>query len=90
VEYAFGDVFYEQDIHSPGSPLLPLTHTSLRALRLEIPQSRAIEGYHGNSAFILQYITLPSLEQSEIIDFDITIHDFISFLTRSAPPLASN
>jgi hypothetical protein len=87
VEYAVGDVFYEQDIHSPGSPLLPLTHTSLRALRLEIPQSRAIEG---NSAFILQYITLPSLEQSEITDFDITIHDFISFLTRSAPPLASN
>jgi hypothetical protein len=58
-------------------------------LRLGIPQSRAIEGYHGNSAFILQYITLPSLEHLEIADFDITIHDFISFLTRSAPPLAS-
>ncbi|KAJ7844510.1 hypothetical protein B0H14DRAFT_3868301 [Mycena olivaceomarginata] len=89
VECAFDDVFYEQDIYSAGSPLQSLTHTSLRALRLGMPQSRAIEGYHGNSAFILQYITLPSLEHLEIADFDITIHDFISFLTRSAPPLAS-
>ncbi|KAJ7833612.1 hypothetical protein B0H14DRAFT_3710458 [Mycena olivaceomarginata] len=89
VECAFDDVFYEQDIYSAGSPLQPLTHTSLRALRLGMPQSRAIEGYHGNSAFILQYITLPSLKHLEIADFDITIHDFISFLTRSAPPLAS-
>jgi hypothetical protein len=37
----------------------------------------------------LQYITLPSLEHPEIADFDITIHDFISFLTRSTSPLAS-
>ncbi|KAJ6453172.1 hypothetical protein C8R45DRAFT_1039765 [Mycena sanguinolenta] len=59
LECNFDDVFCADDVFPPG-PLV--THTSLRALRLGNPQCRALEGYHGNSAFILQYVTLPSLE----------------------------
>ncbi|KAF7348066.1 hypothetical protein MSAN_01759000 [Mycena sanguinolenta] len=84
LECDFDDVFCADDIFPPG-PVV--THTSLRVLRLGNPQSRAFEGYHGNSAFILQYVTLPSLQSLDIADFDITPEVFISFLMRSRPPL---
>ncbi|KAF8215341.1 hypothetical protein K438DRAFT_1705741 [Mycena galopus ATCC 62051] len=85
VECDFDDVFYSEE----ASSAWVFTHTPLRVLRLGNPESRAFQGYHGNSTFILRYIALPSLESLDIADFDIDSEDFVSFLTRSNPPLAS-
>ncbi|KAF7326387.1 hypothetical protein MVEN_02625100 [Mycena venus] len=41
------------------------------------------------TAQIQCYLTLPSLESLEIVQPDIPNQDFISFLTRSSPPLRS-
>ncbi|KAJ6455601.1 hypothetical protein C8R47DRAFT_1328900 [Mycena vitilis] len=81
----FDAVFYVSDIHDHpyGWQTEPLTHKSLRHLRLGTPQGP------GNSANALQYLTLPALKSLRITDFDITNDDFIAFLTRSAPPLES-
>ncbi|KAJ7245363.1 hypothetical protein B0H12DRAFT_1127628 [Mycena haematopus] len=89
LECDFDDVFYANDLYLSYSSAHASTHTSLRTLRLGNPQSRAFEGYHGNSACILQYVTLPSLESLDIADFDIPSGHFISFLIRSTPPLTS-
>ncbi|KAJ7627832.1 hypothetical protein DFH06DRAFT_1227280 [Mycena polygramma] len=85
VDCDFDQVFYDWGIHdsSFGWQAEPLTHTALRHLRLGKSQSS------GNSAYILQYLTLPALKSLRITDFDIDNEDFIAFLARSAPPLES-
>ncbi|KAJ7649054.1 hypothetical protein DFH06DRAFT_1300286 [Mycena polygramma] len=85
LECDFDGVFYDVDIHDHpyGWQAEPSTHKSLLHLRLGTPQGP------GNSANILQYLTLPALKSLRITDFDITNEDFIAFLTRSAPPLES-
>ncbi|KAF7348059.1 hypothetical protein MSAN_01758300 [Mycena sanguinolenta] len=55
----------------------------------EIHKIVPLKDTHGNSAFILLYVTLPSLQRLDIADFDITTDVFIIFLTHSTPPLAS-
>ncbi|KAJ7649055.1 hypothetical protein DFH06DRAFT_1208884 [Mycena polygramma] len=81
----FDEVFYDWGIHdgSFGWQAGPLIHTALRHLRLGKSQSS------GNSAYILQYLTLPALKSLRMTDFDINSDDLIAFLTRSAPPLES-
>ncbi|KAJ7342835.1 hypothetical protein DFH08DRAFT_1081869 [Mycena albidolilacea] len=62
-----------------------------RVLRAKYPLSRvaiAAIDQHGTASAPSRNIQYPKLEHLEIADFNITIHDFISFLTRSAPPLA--
>ncbi|KAJ7731920.1 hypothetical protein DFH07DRAFT_144870 [Mycena maculata] len=69
-----------------------LTHCYLRHLALG--KSQAEEPDSQFSAFncttvILKSLTLPALESLIISFFDIAPADFISFLTRSSPPLQS-
>ncbi|KAF8215116.1 hypothetical protein K438DRAFT_770648 [Mycena galopus ATCC 62051] len=65
-----------------SSSLQPLTLAHLRHLRLGNPMNNC-------GAKILRLLTLPALENLLISDFDISTTDFVSFLTRSSPPLQS-
>ncbi|KAJ6487200.1 hypothetical protein C8R47DRAFT_1128039 [Mycena vitilis] len=65
----------------------PFTHMSLRDLRLGSPEQYAADGYFNNTAFVLLYLTLPALERLDISELDIPQQAFVSFLTRSSPPL---
>ncbi|KAJ7858992.1 hypothetical protein B0H13DRAFT_2672430 [Mycena leptocephala] len=65
-------------LYREGDPVPELLlHPSLRLLRL------------GISAEILQHLTLPALEGLLVSTLDIPFTEFISFLTRSSPPLQS-
>ncbi|KAJ7621962.1 hypothetical protein DFH06DRAFT_1340960 [Mycena polygramma] len=70
----------------------PFTHTSLRDLRLGDPEDYANSGEEqrcGNTAFVLPYLTLPALERLDISELDIPPNAFMTFFTRSSPPLQS-
>ncbi|KAJ7745206.1 hypothetical protein DFH07DRAFT_776817 [Mycena maculata] len=86
VECIFLNVLYMSD-YGVGD-ITTFTHHSLQHLALGKPQG---EGTHGrfSSAALLKYLTLPALWALTISKFDITSADFLSFLTRSAPPLRS-
>ncbi|KAK7048968.1 hypothetical protein R3P38DRAFT_1882745 [Favolaschia claudopus] len=79
----------EDDILIIPHPENPLVHPTLRELRLGDPQEYGLWGILGNSARILNSLTLPSLTTLHLSDFDITTDEFISFLLRSSPPLQS-
>ncbi|KAJ6485224.1 hypothetical protein DFH09DRAFT_390453 [Mycena vulgaris] len=79
VECNFHGVYFK----GVGGDIPPLTHTSLRHLRL------GREGPDGNTASILSYLTLPALQTLYMSAFDIEHNVAISFLTRSSPPLSS-
>ncbi|KAJ7160284.1 hypothetical protein C8R46DRAFT_1107625 [Mycena filopes] len=77
-----------------GNPILPknfgpplvlqcLTHMSLGNLKMDDDEG-------DNTARILLCLTLPALEHLSIAFFDLrNSNDFLSFITRSAPPLRS-
>ncbi|KAJ7858990.1 hypothetical protein B0H13DRAFT_2672428 [Mycena leptocephala] len=71
------------------SNLEPWTHACLQALRLGKPQDCARNENNINTADILRYLTLPALKKLDISYLDISSENFISFLTRSSPPLQS-
>ncbi|KAJ7904854.1 hypothetical protein B0H13DRAFT_2334621 [Mycena leptocephala] len=73
---------------TPVIDLTPFTHSYLRHLRLGQPRVDDMPDFR-NSAQILKYLTLPTLETLFISHFDILAHHFISFLARSSPPLQS-
>ncbi|KAJ7858978.1 hypothetical protein B0H13DRAFT_2075542 [Mycena leptocephala] len=88
LECAFMNIYYAEDFHSFEPELL--THTCLQHLRLGKPQNSGVFGEEGsNSAYILRYLTLPALKSLEIANLDIENDEFLSFLTRSSPPLQS-
>ncbi|KAJ7456781.1 hypothetical protein B0H11DRAFT_225349 [Mycena galericulata] len=87
VECSFSNIAYEEDIRAIGYIPTPLTHTSL--LHLRLGQFPTPFSYGDNTSVILQYLTLPALQDLLISDFDITPADLSSFLTRSSPPLQS-
>ncbi|KAJ7490686.1 hypothetical protein FB451DRAFT_624192 [Mycena latifolia] len=81
VECNFNGVYFKDvsdDVHA--SQLL--TFASLRHLRLGKGDSE------GNSAAMLAYLTLPTLQSLSMSDFDIPFYVASSF-TRSSPPLHS-
>ncbi|KAJ7745195.1 hypothetical protein DFH07DRAFT_963406 [Mycena maculata] len=78
-----GLYFGEQNpVHPPASSML--THTSLRRLNL------GCGGRGGNTGALLEYLTLPTLQTLFIVDFDIPVHIFSDFISRSAPPLEAS
>ncbi|KAJ7858778.1 hypothetical protein B0H13DRAFT_2075697 [Mycena leptocephala] len=81
LECDFMNIYYAEDFHSFGQE--HLTHTCLQHLRLGKPKIA------DNSAYILRYLTLPALKSLEIANLDIENDEFLSFLTRSSPPLQS-
>ncbi|KAK7049143.1 hypothetical protein R3P38DRAFT_3620813 [Favolaschia claudopus] len=83
--------FYEEeeDLEPEDSELLPVTLTSLETLELGSPHIFAFLSRAGNSAGILQYLTLPALKNLHLSALDITYDAFTAFLTRSSPPLES-
>ncbi|KAJ7430241.1 hypothetical protein B0H11DRAFT_2065506 [Mycena galericulata] len=83
VEFALNDIQFESSLASPLFRVV--THSNIKHLYLG--------GYcwdidfDPSSAYMLQYLTLPSLERLAISSFDIEFEDFLVFLARSAPPL---
>ncbi|KAK7022395.1 F-box domain-containing protein [Favolaschia claudopus] len=71
-----------------GNSALPLVHTSLHHLDLGLGDPPS-NGFDRNSAVVLAYLILPALRTLSISDFDLPLTEFISFFTRSAPPLES-
>ncbi|KAJ7456792.1 hypothetical protein B0H11DRAFT_225715 [Mycena galericulata] len=83
VECTLSDLYFESPFAS--SYRGAVTHSNIKYLYL---------GGYGcdtdirhSSAYMLQYLTLPSLERLGISSFDIEFEDFLAFLARSAPPL---
>ncbi|KAK6966804.1 hypothetical protein R3P38DRAFT_3511982 [Favolaschia claudopus] len=78
--------FYEEE--DPDDPdVQPLTLASLETLELGSPQTFAFFASAGNSAAILQYLTLPALKDLHLSALDMSYDAFNAFLTRSSPPL---
>ncbi|KAF7348095.1 F-box domain-containing protein [Mycena sanguinolenta] len=63
-----------------NAPPTPLTHHSLRRLRLR--------GLNCSSS-VLKYLTLPALERLHISDLNLTTGELAAFFVRSSPPLLS-
>ncbi|KAJ7456757.1 hypothetical protein B0H11DRAFT_2065335 [Mycena galericulata] len=81
---SFNGVYFKEDhTHHDPQPSRILSHSSLLHLHL------GNGGHDGNSAAILQFLTLPALQTLYITDFDIPNNIFSDFLTRSSPPLQS-
>ncbi|KAJ7430242.1 hypothetical protein B0H11DRAFT_980242 [Mycena galericulata] len=85
VECTLSDIYFESPFAS--SYRGAVTHSNIKYLYL---------GGYGcdtdirhSSAYMLQYLTLPSLERLAISSVDIEFEDFLAFLARSAPPLRS-
>ncbi|KAJ7120473.1 hypothetical protein C8R43DRAFT_1151726 [Mycena crocata] len=79
-------MYYEEGVEALDTDHTPLTHTGLLHLRIG---QYDINEHHTSSALILQNLTLPALQSLTISEFDISHDDFLSFLTRSSPPLQS-
>ncbi|KAJ7482942.1 hypothetical protein B0H11DRAFT_1207982 [Mycena galericulata] len=85
VDCTLHGIYLESAFESDHSSVV--IHSNLKHLYLG--------GYHwdtkiwSSSAYILQYLTLPSLERLTISDCDIEFHDLLAFLSRSSPPLQS-
>ncbi|KAK7048951.1 hypothetical protein R3P38DRAFT_2872214 [Favolaschia claudopus] len=77
-------MYYEQ---SCVSDVRLLTHTSLQQLHLGHAWNEATPRGPKNSMVMLRHVTLPALRDLHITFFDILDVAFISFLTRSSPPL---
>ncbi|KAK7022446.1 hypothetical protein R3P38DRAFT_2961000 [Favolaschia claudopus] len=69
--------------------LEPFTLPSLETLELGDIDAFTYRGIQNNSASILLYFTLPALKTLRLAALDTSYDDFISFLTRSSPPLES-
>ncbi|KAJ7482938.1 hypothetical protein B0H11DRAFT_2193210 [Mycena galericulata] len=76
VECSLININYAEDIHTSSIISAPLTHHSLKHLRI-------------SSTIILQYFTLPALQSLAVLESDITPSNVLSFLNRSSPPLRS-
>ncbi|KAK7048945.1 hypothetical protein R3P38DRAFT_2872185 [Favolaschia claudopus] len=84
VKYCLRNMYYEQ---SCVSDVRLLTHTSLQQLHLGRAWDEATPRGPKNSMVMLRHVTLPALRDLHITFFDILDVAFISFLTRSSPPL---
>ncbi|KAK6966651.1 hypothetical protein R3P38DRAFT_2590423 [Favolaschia claudopus] len=71
------------------TPAHRLVHPALRYLCFGEAYSFSSRLNHGNTATLLKYVTLPALQTLRITNLDIKESEFISFLTRSSPPLRS-
>ncbi|KAK7048940.1 hypothetical protein R3P38DRAFT_3620455 [Favolaschia claudopus] len=86
------ELFHPRSVHANGSDAdpKPLTHTSLRTLRLGEPKRiLASIDTKSSSAAVLPYLSLPALERLDISYFDIPPQQLVAFLSRSSPPLVS-
>ncbi|KAK7000421.1 hypothetical protein R3P38DRAFT_3058358 [Favolaschia claudopus] len=83
-------MFDWEDEGLPDTPQAhPLTHTSLRDLSLGDAQGYGLWGLLGNSAFVLNFLTLPALRTLRLSELDITNEEVNAFFTRSSAPLES-
>ncbi|KAK7022388.1 hypothetical protein R3P38DRAFT_2960797 [Favolaschia claudopus] len=71
-------------------PLQPLMLASLECMHLGEPGDWNLRDNMGsNSLVILRYLTLPALKILTVSELDIADDAFLSFLSRSSPPLES-
>ncbi|KAJ7133554.1 hypothetical protein C8R44DRAFT_900176 [Mycena epipterygia] len=75
IECTFDEIHYGETFN-PGVAVF--IHPNLKHLHLD-----------GDSAILLEYLTLPGLESLSIPDFEISYDGFLAFLIRSSPPLQS-
>ncbi|KAK7000465.1 F-box domain-containing protein [Favolaschia claudopus] len=83
------DTFHdEEEVDVPPSQLLMLA--SLECMQLGEPGTLNLRGTAGSSSLaILRYLTLPALKVLTLSEPDIAHEAFLSFLSRSSPPLES-
>ncbi|KAJ7769074.1 hypothetical protein DFH07DRAFT_806813 [Mycena maculata] len=84
VEFVLDGIYFNQQVQE--GPRSLLTHSNLRRLRLGGYPSW---GIRASGAYILPYLTLPSLERLWISDCNISFDDLFVFLSRSSAPLQS-
>ncbi|KAK7049104.1 hypothetical protein R3P38DRAFT_1885089 [Favolaschia claudopus] len=83
------NMFTTWDVPEMDPSVELLTLPSLETLELGDIDAFTYRGIQNNSASILLYLTLPALKMLRLAALDISYDDFISFFTRSSPPLES-
>ncbi|KAJ7482803.1 hypothetical protein B0H11DRAFT_1206870 [Mycena galericulata] len=87
VECTLNGIYFDSSFAPSRSPSRAMIHSNIKALYLGGWGWES--DIFSSSAYMLLYLTLPSLEHLTISVFDIEFGDFLAFLTRSAPPLRS-
>ncbi|KAJ7482801.1 hypothetical protein B0H11DRAFT_2279910 [Mycena galericulata] len=85
VECTLNGIYFDSAFAPSRSPSRAVIHSNIKALYLGGWGWES--DIFSSSAYMLLYLTLPSLEHLTISVFDIEFGDFLAFLTRSAPPL---
>ncbi|KAJ7506862.1 hypothetical protein B0H11DRAFT_245434 [Mycena galericulata] len=85
VECTLNGIYFDSAFAPSRSPSRAMIHSNIKALYLGGWGWES--GIFSSSAYMLPYLTLPSLERLTISVFDIELRDFLAFLARSAPPL---
>ncbi|KAK7022447.1 hypothetical protein R3P38DRAFT_2961009 [Favolaschia claudopus] len=84
-----GNMFPRDDVPEMAPTVPLLTLPSMETLELGDIDAFTYLGIQDNSTDILQYLTLPALKTLRLAALDTSCPDFISFFTRSSPPLES-